>query len=46
MTQHAIHTIGIVGAGQMGAGIALMAARAGCDVLLYDIRAGSLDAAC
>ena len=45
MLQDAIHTIGIVGAGQMGAGIALVAARADCDVLLYDIHTGSLDAA-
>ncbi len=41
----AIQTIGVVGAGQMGAGIALVAALAGCEVLLYDIHAGSLDAA-
>jgi len=45
MTPHPIHTIGIVGTGQMGAGIALVAAGAGCDVLLYDVHAGSLDAA-
>ncbi len=45
MTPHPIQTIGIVGAGQMGAGIALVAAGAGCDVLLYDVHAASLDAA-
>lgn len=45
MPQEAIHNIGIVGAGQMGAGIALVAARAGCEVLLYDVHTGSLDAA-
>ncbi len=32
-----IHTIGIVGAGQMGAGIAQVAAQAGCEVLLHDV---------
>ncbi len=32
-----IRTIGIVGAGQMGAGIAQVAAQAGLDVLLHDI---------
>ena len=45
MPPHAIQTIGVVGAGQMGAGIALVAAGAGCEVLLYDVHAGSLDAA-
>ncbi len=32
-----IRTVGIVGAGQMGAGIALVAARSGCEVVLTDI---------
>ncbi len=32
-----IETVGIVGAGQMGSGIAHVAALAGCQVLLYDI---------
>jgi 3-hydroxybutyryl-CoA dehydrogenase len=32
-----IRTIGIVGAGQMGAGIAQVAAQAGLDVLLHDV---------
>ncbi len=45
MPPHAIQTIGVVGAGQMGAGIALVAALAGCEVLLYDVHTGSLDAA-
>ena len=45
MAPPTIHTIGVVGAGQMGAGIALVAARSACEVLLYDIHAGSLDAA-
>jgi 3-hydroxybutyryl-CoA dehydrogenase len=45
MAQDTIQTIGVIGAGQMGAGIALVAARAGCEVLLHDIHAGSLDAA-
>jgi 3-hydroxybutyryl-CoA dehydrogenase len=45
MAQDTIQTIGVVGAGQMGAGIALVAAGAGCDVLLYDVHAGALDSA-
>lgn len=45
MPRDAIQTIGVVGAGQMGAGIAFVSAFAGCEVLLYDIHAGSLDAA-
>jgi 3-hydroxybutyryl-CoA dehydrogenase len=32
-----VHTIGIVGAGQMGSGIAQVAAQAGFEVLLHDI---------
>ena len=45
MPHDAIQTIGVVGAGQMGAGFALVAARADCEVLLYDIHTGALDAA-
>lgn len=45
MPRDAIQTIGVVGAGQMGAGIAFVSALAGCEVLLYDIHAGSLDSA-
>src|SRR5258708_7354179 len=30
-------TIGVIGAGTMGAGIAQVAAQAGCEVLLYDV---------
>jgi 3-hydroxybutyryl-CoA dehydrogenase len=39
-----IRTIGIVGAGQMGCGIAQIAARSGFDVVLTDIDAAILDA--
>ena len=35
-------TVGIVGAGTMGGGIAEAAARAGCEVLLHDISAPAL----
>ncbi|WP_342349788.1 3-hydroxyacyl-CoA dehydrogenase NAD-binding domain-containing protein [uncultured Nitrospira sp.] len=45
MPRQAIQTIGVVGAGQMGAGIAFVSALADCDVLLYDTHAGSLEAA-
>jgi 3-hydroxybutyryl-CoA dehydrogenase len=37
MPRETIQTIGVAGAGQMGAGIALVSAQAGCEVLLYDI---------
>ncbi len=37
--------IGIIGAGTMGAGIAQVAARAGCTVKLYDAREGAAHAA-
>lgn len=37
MTQQIPKTIGIVGAGTMGAGIAHVAAAAGCDVILHDL---------
>jgi 3-hydroxybutyryl-CoA dehydrogenase len=42
MTQ--IRTIGVVGAGQMGSGIAHVCALAGYDVLLNDAEAGRIDA--
>ncbi|WNM57046.1 3-hydroxyacyl-CoA dehydrogenase family protein [Candidatus Nitrospira allomarina] len=45
MPSQAIQTMGVVGAGQMGAGIAFVSALAGCEVLLYDIHTGSLEAA-
>ncbi len=45
MPSQAIQTIGVVGAGQMGAGIAFVSALTGCEVLLYDIHTGSLEAA-
>ena len=40
-----VHTIGVVGAGQMGGGIAHVAALAGLDVRLQDIRSAALDGA-
>jgi 3-hydroxybutyryl-CoA dehydrogenase len=40
-----IHTIGIVGAGAMGRGIAQIAAQAGRDVLLFDVNAQAVEAA-
>ena len=40
-----IRTVGVCGAGTMGAGIAIVAARAGYDVVLYDTNADSLDRA-
>jgi len=36
---HSIKKVGVVGAGQMGSGIAHVAALAGFDVLLYDLSA-------
>ncbi len=33
----AVKTIGVVGAGQMGAGIAQVAAQAGLDVVMHDL---------
>jgi 3-hydroxybutyryl-CoA dehydrogenase len=39
----AIETVGIIGAGQMGAGIAQVAATAGYKVLLYDIAPDSIE---
>ncbi|MEY2620021.1 MAG: hypothetical protein RL522_3023 [Pseudomonadota bacterium] len=38
-------TVGVVGAGAMGRGIAQMAAQAGCEVRLYDTQAAALGAA-
>lgn len=40
-----VSTVGVVGAGQMGAGIAQVAAVSGREVLLYDAHAGALDKA-
>jgi 3-hydroxybutyryl-CoA dehydrogenase len=39
------NSIGVIGAGTMGAGIAQVAAVAGCSVRLYDARSGAADAA-
>ncbi len=39
------NTVGIIGAGTMGAGIAQVAAQAGCSVKLYDAREGAAQAA-
>ena len=41
----AIHTLGIVGAGQMGSGIGQVAAQAGFSVLLYDVTTDLVDRA-
>ncbi len=40
-----IRTVGIAGSGTMGAGIAIVAARAGYKTIVYDTRAGTLAAA-
>lgn len=40
-----IHQIGVIGAGQMGAGITLVLAKAGWDVLLNDSNQNNIDAA-
>ena len=40
-----IQKIGVIGAGQMGRGIAQVAATSGCQVVLQDIKAEALDAA-
>jgi len=45
MSDHAIKTIGIIGAGQMGNGIAHVAAVAGFDVKLHDIAEDRIKAA-
>lgn len=39
------HTVGVVGTGAMGRGIAQMAAQAGSQVLLFDLQPGAADAA-
>ncbi len=39
----AVRRLGILGSGLMGTGIALTAARAGCDVRLFDVSAEALD---
>lgn len=40
-----IRTVGVCGAGTMGSGIAIVAARAGCRVILYDTQEASLERA-
>ncbi len=45
MSDHAIKTIGIIGAGQMGNGIAHVAAAAGFDIRLHDIAEERINAA-
>ena len=45
MSDHAIKTIGIIGAGQMGNGIAHVAAAAGFDIRLHDIAEERIKAA-
>jgi 3-hydroxybutyryl-CoA dehydrogenase len=45
MTAAAIRTVGVVGAGQMGAGIAQVTAAAGFDVVARDVSQGALDKA-
>lgn len=40
-----IRTVGVCGAGTMGSGIAIVAARAGCGVVLYDTHEESLERA-
>lgn len=45
MADHAIKTIGIIGAGQMGNGIAHVAAVAGFDVRLHDVAEDRINAA-
>ena len=43
MDGNSIRTVGVIGAGQMGSGIAQVAALAGCSVILQDIEQGFLD---
>ena len=45
MQLHDVQGIGIVGAGQMGAGIAMVSAKAGLDILVHDTNTGALDTA-
>lgn len=45
MTMSSIKTVGVAGAGTMGAGIAIVAARAGFRTILYDTRQDTLDRA-
>lgn len=45
MSDHAIKTIGIIGAGQMGNGIAHVAAVAGFDIKLHDVAEDRINAA-
>ena len=40
-----VRTVGVLGAGTMGAGIAQVAAEAGLEVLLHDPMAGATDRA-
>ncbi|HZD05362.1 MAG TPA: 3-hydroxybutyryl-CoA dehydrogenase [Longimicrobiales bacterium] len=40
-----IERVGVIGGGQMGAGIAEVAASRGCDVIVHEISAGACDAA-
>ncbi|MGE4428092.1 MAG: 3-hydroxyacyl-CoA dehydrogenase NAD-binding domain-containing protein, partial [Solirubrobacteraceae bacterium] len=41
----AIDRVGVVGAGQMGSGIAEVSARAGCDVVIVEVSPDAADAA-
>ena len=45
MTNHSFSTVGVVGAGAMGRGIAQLAAQAGCRVVLLDAQPGAAEAA-
>ena len=45
MQGKAIHSVGIVGSGTMGAGIAQVCAMAGYEVILYDLKQEVLDKA-
>jgi 3-hydroxybutyryl-CoA dehydrogenase len=44
MTQSAIHRVGVIGAGQMGGGIAEVCARAGVDVTVFETSEALIDA--
>jgi 3-hydroxybutyryl-CoA dehydrogenase len=41
----AIKTVGVAGSGTMGAGIAIVAARAGFRTIIYDVAQAALDRA-